>query len=118
MNKKIWGQLLSIDLYECDEKIIRTKSKLAEFCTTLCQEIDMRPYGRPIVKRFGDDDLEGNTAVQFIYTSNITVHCDEIYNRTFIDIFSCKTFNATKAKKFCENFFKAKKTKFQNTYRG
>ena len=118
MNKKIWGQLLSIDPHECDHKTLTTKSKLAEFCTTLCKEIKMQPYGRPIVKRFGDGDLEGNTAVQLIQTSNITVHCDEIYDRTFIDIFSCKTFNAEKAKKYCQTFFKAKKLKFKNTYRG
>ena len=118
MNKKIWGQLLSLDLYDCDREIITNKKELAKFCLALCDEIEMVPYGQPIVKRFGDGDLEGNTAMQFIQTSNITVHCDEVYNRTFIDIFSCKTFSTPQAKKFCKNFFKAKKIKFQNTYRG
>jgi len=118
MNKKIWGQLLSMDLYDCDEKVITDKKKLGEFCLKLCKEIKMVPYGKPIVKRFGDGDLEGNTAMQFIQTSNITVHCDEIYNRVFIDIFSCKTFNAPRGRAFCKKFFQAKSMKYRNTYRG
>ncbi|MDP2812528.1 MAG: S-adenosylmethionine decarboxylase [bacterium] len=118
MKKKIWGQLLSIDLYDCDRYALTHKKELGKFCLALCKEIKMVPYGKPIVKRFGDGELEGNSAVQLIYTSNITVHCDEIYNRVFIDIFSCKTFNAPRAKKFCQNFFKSKKMKFRNTYRG
>ncbi|MBU1203072.1 S-adenosylmethionine decarboxylase [Patescibacteria group bacterium] len=118
MNKKIWGQLLSIDLYDCDREPITNKKGLGKFCLDLCKEIDMVPYGKPIVKRFGDGDLEGNTAVQLIQTSNITVHCDEIYNRVFIDIFSCKKFSTPKAKKFCRDFFKGKKMKFHNIYRG
>lgn len=118
MNKKIWGQLLSVDLYKCDRATITNKKKLGEFCLALCKEIKMVPYGKPIVKRFGDGDLEGNTAVQLIETSNITVHCDEVYDRTFIDVFSCKTFNQDKAIKFCKKFFKAEKLKYKNSYRG
>ena len=31
--------------------------------------------------------------MQFIETSSITVHADEVFNRCFIDIFSCLPFD-------------------------
>ena len=46
--------------------------------------------------------------MQFIETSTITAHFDEQGNRAFIDIFSCKTYNAKKVALFCKKFFKAK----------
>lgn len=118
MKKEIWGQLLSIDLQECDRNILTSKKKLAEFCVALCKEIKMKPYGKPLVKRFGTGYLEGYSAMQFIETSCVTVHLDEQDNRAFIDIFSCKTFDKFKAKDFSAKFFKAKKAKYFNRYRG
>ena len=118
MNRKIWGQLLSMDLYDCDLEMLTNKKKLGEFCLALCKEIKMVPYGKPIVKRFGEGNIEGNSAVQLIQTSNITVHCDEVDNRVFIDIFSCKKFSAPKGRQFCKKSFKAKTMKYTNTYRG
>jgi S-adenosylmethionine/arginine decarboxylase-like enzyme len=50
-------------------------------------------------------------------TSSVTVHLDEIGNRAFIDIFSCKRFSAKKAKDFCKKFFRAKDMSCQNLYR-
>lgn len=119
MKKKIWnwGQLMSIDLSECEYDLLTNKKKLAEFCPKLCKKIKMIPFGKPIVKRLGKGRLEGYSAMQFIETSSVTVHLDEFGLRAFIDIFSCKTFNVRKARDFCKSFFKAKKVKCRNFYR-
>lgn len=117
MKRKIWGQTLSLDLRECDKKILTSKKKLTEFPVLLCQKIKMKPYGKPRVERFAEGVLEGYSMMQFIETSSITAHLDEVDSRAFIDIFSCKTFDHFKAKKFCQEFFKAKRVSYKNFLR-
>lgn len=116
---EVWGQSLSIDLGGCAHSLMINPKKLREFSKRICKEIGMVPFGEPLVKRFpiGNATLEGYSMMQFIMTSSITVHLDEIENRAFIDIFSCKKFNTEKAKKFCKNFFKAKTIRAKNLYR-
>ena len=106
-----WGKLALINLYGCDSKLIKNKESICCYIKKLCQEINMELYGRTIVKRFGGLDLEGFSAFQFIKTSSITLHFDEIQNRAFIDIFSCKNFDEDLAEEFSKFFFKAKRSK-------
>jgi len=118
MKRKIWGQTMSVDLLGCPRNLLTNPQKLKEFINKLCKEIEMVPYGKPIIKRFGEGDLEGWSLMQFIETSTITVHLDEIDLRAFIDIFTCKKFSVDKARRFCKSFFQAKKIKYKNFYRG
>lgn len=106
-----WGTLATINLYECDKKKIRNKKEIKKFINGLCEKINMQAIGTPIIKRFGKNNLKGYSAIQFIETSSIIIHFDEIENRAFIDIFSCKKFSTKKAEKFSKEFFKAKKSK-------
>ena len=117
MKNKIWGQLLSIDLSECEYDLLTNPKKMRKFCVELCKEIGMVPFGKPIIKRFGQGELEGYSFIQFIETSTITAHLDEFGLRAFIDIFSCKTFDAKRATNFTKIFFKAKKARIKNFYR-
>jgi len=103
-----WGKLASINLYECDSELIKNKRYIRKFVKELCKEINMKTYGKLLIKRFGKGKLNGISALQFIETSSITLHFDETQNRAFIDIFSCKDFNENKSEKFSKNFFKAK----------
>lgn len=117
--KEVWGQSLSIDLSGCEHSLMTNPEKLKEFSKTICNKIDMVPFGEPIIKRFpiANETLEGYSMVQFIMTSSITVHLDEVDNRAFIDIFSCKRFDVKTAKAFCKDFFMAKKIRAKNLYR-
>jgi len=107
--KNAWGLLASINLYDCDPKKITDLNVIRDFIKKLCAEIDMKPHGEPLMGKFGEDSLEGYSALQFIETSSITVHFDDkLGDRAFIDIFSCKYFDAGKATDFCKNFLNAK----------
>lgn len=108
---------MSIDLYDCERSLLTDRKKLKEFCLQLCKEIEMKPFGSPLIKRFGKGNLRGYSLMQFIETSSITIHLDEFGLRAFVDIFSCKTFDANKAKKFAQSFFKAKRIRYRNFYR-
>lgn len=117
MKRKIWGQTMSIDLGGCEYRFLTSRKKLAEFSDEICKKTKMVPYGKPIIKRFGQGELEGYSSMQFIETSTITVHLDEFGLRAFIDIFTCKRFNVNQVKKFCKSFFKAKTIRYRNFYR-
>jgi hypothetical protein len=57
----------------------------------------MRAHGPLAIDRFGDGELEGWSAMQFIETSSITVHADEVWRRCFVDVFSCRRFDPARA---------------------
>lgn len=116
-NLKCWGMLASIDLYECAPTYIRNPKKIRQFIIELCSAINMKRRGQAIIKRFGQDDLAGYSAMQFIETSSVTMHFDEIKNRAFIEIFSCQYFDPKKSEVFCKKFLKAKKSKLRYFFR-
>lgn len=105
-----WGKSAAIDLHECAHERLTNPKLLQKFVKALVKVVNMEAHGPCYVDRFGLGDLEGYSAMQFIKTSSITVHLDEIGNRAFIDIFSCKDFNAPAAKKFAKEFFQAKES--------
>ena len=111
------GQLTIINLRKCNEKLVRSKNHLEKFGLILSKIINMKPYGKMIIKRFGKGNLRGYTGVQLIETSSIVVHLDEHENKVFIDIFSCKKFDSKKARAFSKSYFKSKYAKAKTIIR-
>jgi len=113
MKKKIYGKELILDLYNCDPKIIRSKKKILEYSDKLCDLLKVKKYGKPICERFALhlDHAAGYSLVQLIESSSITGHFSELWNRAFINIFSCKSFDDKIATNFTKKFFGAKKIK-------
>lgn len=110
--QKAWGLLASINLYQCNKEKITTPQVMKDFVMALCKEIDMKPHGEPLIQKFAEGALEGYSVLQFIETSSITIHFDDkMGDRAFIDIFSCKYFDAAKAKEFAQKYFEAKDAK-------
>lgn len=115
--KNCWGMLASLDIYGCDRAHISQPKLIRELIIKLCERISMKRYGEPLIKRFGEGELEGYSALQFIHTSSITMHFDELQSRAFIEIFSCKFFDPKKAETFCRQFLKAQKSKLKHFFR-
>ncbi|HOQ26979.1 MAG TPA: S-adenosylmethionine decarboxylase, partial [Methanomassiliicoccaceae archaeon] len=81
-----WGLLTSVDLHDCDPEKIRDGDYIRKFSVDLCDHIDMKRYGEPIVVRFGADPrVQGYSLAQLIETSLISGHFAEDTNRAFID---------------------------------
>jgi S-adenosylmethionine decarboxylase len=114
---KSWGLLATINIYGCDREMIKSPKELERFVIELCDLIDMKRHGAPMIERFAEGPLEGYSMLQFIETSSITCHFDEEADRAFIDIFSCKYFNSETAAAFCQEFFKGSHYKMQNIIR-
>lgn len=115
MIKGGYGKELILDIHEADAKLF-TRIKLRKFFTVLCLELQMvkcdlhfwDDVGVPKKDRQTEPHLKGTSAVQFIMTSNITIHTLDLMKRVYLNIFSCKDFDEKKAEKLCIDWFGGK----------
>lgn len=116
---KIFGKELVIDLYDCDPKTIRSGKMLKEYAISLCKVMNVKPYGKTVVKRFAlhIGHAAGYSLVQLIESSLLSGHFSELWNRAYLNMFSCNDFDEEKATQFAIKFFKAKKAKIKVTIR-
>lgn len=63
-------------------------------------------YNVPVEERQTEPHLKGTSAVQFIMTSNITIHTLDLMDAVYVNVFSCKDFDAEIVKKFTADWFK------------
>jgi len=110
-----YGKELILDIHDCDP-LVFTRMAIVNYLANLCEEIDMKRQ----VLHFWDDEglppeecqteshLKGTSAIQFIMTSNITIHVLDILKNTYVNIFSCKDFDHEKAAQFTAKWFKGK----------
>jgi len=108
---KPWGKSVAIDLYNCDHETMVDPEGLKKFITELVKSVDMVAHGPCYIDRFGEGQLLGYSAMQFIETSSVTVHLDEVDNRAFVDVFSCKKFDESKALAVAQRYFGTDKAK-------
>jgi S-adenosylmethionine/arginine decarboxylase-like enzyme len=102
---KPWGFALSLDIARCKPSLIRCPYNIKDFSNSLVKKIDMIPYGKPHIVRFGSGNKAGYTLVQLIETSNITGHFCEEDNAAFLDIFSCKPYDVEEAIRVVKDHF-------------
>ena len=88
-----WGMLAAIDLHGCEFAPLADPETIRAFVPAVIDAIAMIAHGPLHLERFGDGELEGWSAMQFIETSSITIHADEVSGRCFIDVFSCRPFD-------------------------
>jgi len=93
----MWGYHLTIDCAGCNANI-SNHDALAAFARDMVDALDMKAYGEPQLVRFGDDPkVTGYTLIQLIETSNISGHFCDYSGEAYIDVFSCKAFEAEAA---------------------
>ena len=102
-----FGWQLLLDLYDCDEYKIRSRDEIVRFVVELCNRINMRRFGEPLIEHFGYEKPEtvGYSLVQLIETSAIVGHFSEMQRAAYLDIFSCKEYDAGAVTEFAKEFF-------------
>ena len=108
-----YGKELIIDLHNCDSSTFNRKN-LKKYFKELCELIEMNrakltwwdDYKVPIEERQTEPHLKGTSAVQFIMTSNITIHTLDLLDTVYINLFSCKDFDSENVKLFSAQWFK------------
>ena len=114
LDTNAWGILSSIDLFNCNKQKIRDRNVIKRYVDELCKLIEMKQFGETQIVHFGEDEkVAGFSMIQLIETSLISGHFANKTNNAYIDIFSCKFYEPSVAKKFTQNFFEAKKVKMQ-----
>lgn len=110
---KTYGKELIIDLHNCEPKTF-TRYKIKKYFVEVCKLIDMEraklcwwdDHGVPKEEQQTLAHTKGTTAVQFILTSNITIHTLDVLENVYVNIFSCKEFDEIAAEKFTKEWFK------------
>ncbi|MFA6005644.1 MAG: S-adenosylmethionine decarboxylase [Patescibacteria group bacterium] len=113
-----WGMSMSVDLYDCNPKTIRSRKSIAEFVDALCKLIKVTKFGKTVIVNFGENKrVAGYSMTQLIETSLISGHFANESNCVYLDIFSCKEYPPHEAAAFCKSFFEAKKMRSKITFR-
>lgn len=107
-----YGVELILDLHECDISTFN-RSSLENYFVELCDLIDMQrcelhfwdDLNVPEEDKQTSPHTTGTSAIQFILTSNITIHTLDILQKVFINIFTCKDFSTSEAEKFTVEWF-------------
>lgn len=106
-----------IDLYGCDARQF-TIPAVKMFMRRLCRILHLHPeelhiwgYDDPKEKAEAPAHLKGVSAVQFIKTSNITLHCLDDLGLACVNVFTCGRFqhcDIAEARNFCMGWFHAR----------
>ena len=121
---KNYGREFLLDLHDCDPNTFSRES-ISNFCKKLCEEIDMErgpihfwdDNGIPEDQKDTEPHLVGISAVQFIRTSSIVIHTITILKRVYLNVFSCKDFDAEKVEQTAIDWFQGDATSFIDTSR-
>ena len=131
-----YGKEVMFDMYRCDVTKFNRRD-LRKFFNRLVKLLDMKKgdlhfwddVGVPKAERQTDPKTKGTSAVrastkdtskvavQFILTSNITIHCLPLLERVYINIFSCKDFDTADARRFCQGWLGAFTVRTHVAYR-
>ena len=92
----MWGKHLIIDMSAGDRERVQSAQHISRFVETLVETIGMKGYGAPLLEHFSEHlpEAAGYSLVQLIETSAITGHFCDLSGDAYIDIFSCKDFDA------------------------
>jgi len=107
-----YGKELIIDLHKCDP-LRFTRKSIRGYFKEICDLIGMEreklcwwdDLYTPENEKETEDHLIGTSAVQFIKTSNITIHTLDKLRQVYINLFSCKDFDEVIVKRFSYQWF-------------
>jgi len=98
----------AIDLYRCNVDAIRSADLIGRFTIELCCLLGVKRFGDPQIVRFGADPrVYGYSMVQLIETSLVSAHFAEESDAVYLDVFSCRWYDADVASAFAQAFFGA-----------
>ncbi len=112
--QKIPGSLgthLVLDLQDCPASKLSSRKFVLGFLNTLPKELGMRKISRPVVKEIKTVLDEGLSGFVMIAESHVSIHTFPKLHSAHVDVFSCRPFDAGKARRAVEKRFSAKGSK-------
>lgn len=115
---RAWGLYTSIDAFECSAEKISEREQIERYTIELCRILDVNRYGEPQMVLFGHEpSIFGWSMSQMIETSLVSGHFIQQPRTAYIDIFSCKYYDATQAIRFTVEFFEAASVTYHSVLR-
>lgn len=116
MKKGMYGVETIIDLQGCDTTRFNRRD-IKQYFSQACKLLGVSPedcyfwddFRIPQERQQTNPKTKGTTAIQFILTSNITIHTLDLLKSVFINIFSCEDYNAQLLEEFTVRFFSSSK---------
>ena len=92
-----YGEEVILDLHSCDPATFN-RSTIEKFMINLCDSLGMKrcdlhfwdDVGVPEDQRQTEPHLKGTSAIQFITTSNVTIHTLDLLKSVYLNVFSCR----------------------------
>ncbi|MBI5388863.1 adenosylmethionine decarboxylase [Candidatus Woesearchaeota archaeon] len=115
-----FGPHLMLDLGDCNREALENLNLVFDVLNQLPDKIGMTKITQPYVFKYHGVVPEdwGITGVVIIAESHISIHTFPEKRYVFIDLFSCKTFDVEKAKKYLIKIFGSKKPVTHEVRRG
>lgn len=108
---KPYGKELILDIHRCSTPFSR--ETIAVFMEQLCAFIKMEradlhfwDYEDESEKDAAPDHLAGTSAVQFITTSNVTIHTLDRLRAVYLNIFTCSDLQKDLVGEFCADYWR------------
>jgi len=118
---QIFGHQLLLDLYGCKEGVCDDLTLNYQFLDEIVGALGMEKQAPPNIFRSDEvrfPDKAGLSGWVPLIESSIVVHTLSPKNFISVDIYCCRFFDTTKAKQFCERFFKPQRIDEQYIERG
>ncbi len=120
-----YGIELVLDMSNCAVSNFNRRG-LKTYCKQLCELLDVEAealyfwddFRIPKEKRQTNPQTKGTSAIQFILTSNITIHTLDLLRAVFVNIFSCKDYDTKLVEEFTVKYFEAREYKSTIIERG
>ena len=99
-----YGKHVLMGASQCNDQL-RDLDAVKAFVRELVDRIDMVAYAETFAARFGSGVEVGISAVQLIETSAITLHTNDAAGDLYLDVFSCKDFEAAEVEATVRTWF-------------
>lgn len=104
-----WGLATAVDIHDCNPTLVRDAEAIKRFTKELCRRLDVKMFGETVIVDFGSDPrVSGFSLVQLIETSLVSGHFANQTNAVYLDVFSCRFYDAQKIVDFALSFFQGK----------
>jgi S-adenosylmethionine/arginine decarboxylase-like enzyme len=113
-----WGHHLILDVKGCQLDRAKDPEYIKHFVKDLVRLIEMVPYGQPQMTHFAaGTNKAGWTVIQLIETSNIIGHFLDVSGDLYLDVFSCKDFEAEVVTKAVYDYFRPESIRRRRIWR-
>jgi S-adenosylmethionine decarboxylase len=120
MKDEPFGPHLTLDLKGCPKEILENYNLHFDYLKKLPEMIGMTPITQPYLFPYSGlvPEDKGITGIVIIAESHLSIHSFEDKGYTFIDMFSCKSFDVESAIKYTLELFKPESYEMKMVERG